>query len=138
MNQTLFMGNAMSNTGKGGGGLTPVSLYCWESLKKHLFIHLFMHFHSRTTQTEIAVSFLYYDFYILYLLPVKLLLVSDFLPRSKLFQNVAVSIQKVMFHFRSSTCVQAHTSLVDPASNSFFKVTQNEHIWFIWKTTERF
>lgn len=70
-------------------------------------------------QTEIVCSFLYYNFYILYLPSSKLQIISE----------LGSFIQKIMFHFKSSTGVYVHISLVDAASNYFF---QCEHRWNIY------
>lgn len=103
--------------GGGVGGLKKTSLLILSSV----------HCNSSTTQTEIVAGFF---FILLFLHPLFTSCKSTarFWLSSKLqiISECGKLIQKVMFHFNSSTCVQVHISLVDPASNSFFKVNTSE------------
>lgn len=108
--------------------------YGWDmgGLKKtSLLILSSVHFNSSTTQTEIVGAF--FKLLFLHLSFTSCKFIGSFWLSSKLQLQIISEcgnlIQKVMFHFNSSTCVQVHISLVDPASNSFFKAnTKGAHV----------
>lgn len=141
MSQTFPMNQESSlisittnNTGEAVGRQWPhtsitsmVGVGGWEGLRKHLYLYCLL---CTVIQALPKLKLLLVFFILLFLHPLFTSCKSTarFWLSSKLqiISECGKLIQKVMFHFNSSTCVQVHISLVDPASNSFFKVNTSE------------